>query len=117
MTARPTASVLVADDRPENVLALQQILEPLEYQVVGACSGEEVLRALLHQSPRNFGKKRSTWTLQLLADTCSELGIVDGKVSHEDPVTKLIPQLNKLMVVAENDDPHLLLKPLVRPVT
>ena len=49
MTARPTPSVLVADDRPENVLALQQILEPLEYQVVGACSGEEVLRALLLQ--------------------------------------------------------------------
>jgi transposase len=41
------------------------------------------LQELAHQSPRNFGKKRSTWTLQLLADTCSELGIVDGKVSDE----------------------------------
>ena len=41
------------------------------------------LKELAHQSPRNFGKKRSTWTLQLLADTCSELGIVDGKVSYE----------------------------------
>jgi hypothetical protein len=38
---------------------------------------------LVHQSPRNFGKKRSTWTLQLLADTCSEIGIADGKVSDE----------------------------------
>jgi CheY-like chemotaxis protein len=45
----PTASVLVADDRPENVLALREILEPLGYGIVGACSGEEVLRALLHQ--------------------------------------------------------------------
>ena len=39
------------------------------------------LQELVHQSPRNFGKKRSTWTLQLLADTCAEAGIVDGKVS------------------------------------
>jgi transposase len=43
----------------------------------------ERLKELAHQSPRNFGKKRGTWTLQLLADTCSELGIVDGKVSYE----------------------------------
>jgi transposase len=41
------------------------------------------LQELAHQSPRSFGKKRSTWTLQLLADTCSELGIANGKVSHE----------------------------------
>jgi transposase len=40
------------------------------------------LKELVHQSPRNFGKKRSTWTLQLLADTCSELGITDGKVCN-----------------------------------
>jgi transposase len=39
------------------------------------------LQELAHQSPRLFGKKTSTWTLQLLADTCSEIGIVDGKVS------------------------------------
>jgi transposase len=41
------------------------------------------LQELARQSPRNFGKKRSTWTLQLLADTCSEIGIADGKVSYE----------------------------------
>jgi transposase len=41
------------------------------------------LKELAHQSPRNFGKKRSTWTLRLLADTCSELRIVDGKVSYK----------------------------------
>jgi transposase len=43
----------------------------------------ERLKELAHQSPRNFGKKRNTWTLRLLADACSELGIVDGKVSYE----------------------------------
>jgi transposase len=41
------------------------------------------LQELARQSPRSFGKKRSTWTLQLLAETCSEIGIADGKVSHE----------------------------------
>jgi CubicO group peptidase (beta-lactamase class C family) len=41
----------------------------------------------------------------------------EGKVSLDDPVTKFIPQLNKWMAVAEKDDAHVLLKPLVRPVT
>src|SRR5262245_20170180 len=31
------------------------------------------LQELAHQSPRIFGKKTGTWTLQLLADTCSEI--------------------------------------------
>ena len=48
----------------------------------------------------------------------SILMLVDeGKVSLDDPVTKFIPQLEKWMVVAEKDQSHVLLKPLVRPVT
>src|SRR5215207_9415684 len=30
------------------------------------------LKALLHQSPRQFGKARSTWTLALAAEVCAE---------------------------------------------
>lgn len=45
--ATSRANVLVADDRPANVLAIQQVLEPLNHNVVTASSGEEVLRALL----------------------------------------------------------------------
>ncbi|MCX6904059.1 MAG: serine hydrolase [Verrucomicrobia bacterium] len=41
----------------------------------------------------------------------------EGKVSLDDPVTKFIPQLEKWLVVAEKDASHVLLKPLVRPVT
>src|SRR5205823_6270205 len=41
----------------------------------------------------------------------------EGKLSLDDPVIKFIPQLNKWMVVEEKDQAHLLLKPLVRPVT
>ena len=43
----PRANVLVADDRPANVLAIQQVIEPLDLNVVTANSGEEVLRSLL----------------------------------------------------------------------
>ncbi|HZZ73455.1 MAG TPA: serine hydrolase domain-containing protein [Pirellulales bacterium] len=41
----------------------------------------------------------------------------EGKVRLDDPVTRFIPQLGKWMVVAEKDESHVLLKPLVRPVT
>jgi len=43
----------------------------------------ERLRELVCQSPRNFGKKRSTWTLELLAETCLEVGITKQLVSDE----------------------------------
>jgi transposase len=43
----------------------------------------ERLRALLHQSPREFGKARSTWTLALAAEVCAEHGITAERVSYE----------------------------------
>jgi CheY-like chemotaxis protein len=45
--AVPIANVLVADDRPANMLAIQEVLQPLNHHVVSAASGEEVLRCLL----------------------------------------------------------------------
>jgi PAS domain S-box-containing protein len=39
--------VLLVDDRPENLLALEAILEPLEQELLYAHSGEEALRQLL----------------------------------------------------------------------
>lgn len=41
----------------------------------------------------------------------------EGKVSLDDPVTNYIPELANWMVIAEKDQDHTLLKPLVRPVT
>jgi hypothetical protein len=41
------------------------------------------LQEVVRQSPRTYGKKTSTWTLQLLADVCSEIGLVAGTVSPE----------------------------------
>ena len=43
------AAILVVDDRPENLLALEAILEPLGHRLVSARSGEEALRHLLHE--------------------------------------------------------------------
>lgn len=44
-------------------------------------SPSERLRELVCQSPRVFGKPRSTWTLQLLAKVCFETGIADQLAS------------------------------------
>jgi transposase len=41
------------------------------------------LKGLLHQSPRHFGKARSTWTLDLLADVAFEQGLTPRRLSHE----------------------------------
>src|SRR3954465_7287267 len=43
----------------------------------------ERLKALLPQSPRQFGKARSTWTLALAAEVCAEHGITAERVSYD----------------------------------
>ena len=43
----------------------------------------EQLRALLHQSPRTFGKPTSLWTLELAADVSFEQGLTAARVSGE----------------------------------
>ena len=44
---------------------------------------DEQLRALLHQSPRTFGKPTSLWTLALAAEVSFERGLTRGRVSDE----------------------------------
>jgi len=43
----------------------------------------EQLKGVLHQSPRHFGRPRSTWTLGLLADVAFEQGLTPRRLSHE----------------------------------
>jgi PAS domain S-box-containing protein len=45
--ARPT--ILLVDDRPENLLALEALLEPLDAATVRATSGDEALKRILAQ--------------------------------------------------------------------
>jgi transposase len=44
---------------------------------------DEHLRALLHQSPRTFGKPTSVWTLELVAEVSFAEGITAERVSGE----------------------------------
>ena len=46
----PPVEILIVDDRPENLLALEAILEPLGLILVRAGSGDEALRKLLTHS-------------------------------------------------------------------
>ena len=44
-----SASILLVDDHPANVVALEAILAPLGHELVTASSGEEALRQLLRR--------------------------------------------------------------------
>lgn len=43
----------------------------------------ERLKAIVHQSPRNFGKETSLWTLDLAAEVSFEQGLTRERVSDE----------------------------------
>src|SRR5205823_7117758 len=43
------ANILLVDDRPENLVVLEEILRPMGHTLVTARSGDEALRHLLHQ--------------------------------------------------------------------
>jgi signal transduction histidine kinase len=49
MQPEESINILLVDDRPENLLALEAILSPLGHQLVKAASGEDALKRLLHQ--------------------------------------------------------------------
>ncbi len=52
----------------------------------------EQLRALLHQSPRTFGKPTSVWTMELAAEVSVAAGITAERVSGE-PIRQAILRL------------------------
>jgi hypothetical protein len=43
----------------------------------------EWLRAIVHESPRSFGKHTRLWTLRLLAEVCFEQGVTSRALSSE----------------------------------
>jgi PAS domain S-box-containing protein len=47
--AEPRASILIVDDHPPNLVALEAILAPLGHELVMARSGEQALREILHR--------------------------------------------------------------------
>src|SRR3954453_7951448 len=45
----PKVNILIVDDKPEKILALEAVLEELGQEIVRAYSGRDALRALLNQ--------------------------------------------------------------------
>jgi len=56
---------------------------PHQFRVAFDAARGEQLRALLHQSPRTFGKPTSLWTLELAAEVSFEQGLTVERVSGE----------------------------------
>jgi transposase len=56
---------------------------PHTTQAAFSSESVERLKEILHQSPRNFGKATSLWTLGLAADVSYEKGLVQELVSGE----------------------------------
>lgn len=54
---------------------------PLTVEPVLTAEKREQLQVIMHQSPRNFGKNQSQWTLPLLAEVCYEQGLSDWPLS------------------------------------
>ena len=49
MAQQPAVNILLVDDKTENLLALETILDAPDYHLVRAQSGQEALLALLEQ--------------------------------------------------------------------
>jgi hypothetical protein len=56
---------------------------PHRTQAAFGVTQTERLREILHQSPRNFGKPTSVWTLELAAEVSFEQGLTVSRVSDE----------------------------------
>ena len=70
--------------------ALQpQSSRPHTTQATFDAQGRERLQALLHQSPRTFGKPTSLWTLHLAAEVSWTQGLTSRQVSGETIRTTL----------------------------
>src|SRR5438552_18780980 len=74
----------IADFHQRGLAALQpKSSRPHTTHEVFDEQGRDQLRALLHQSPRTFGKDTSVWTLELAAEVSVAVGIADRQVSAE----------------------------------
>jgi transposase len=56
---------------------------PKRVETVWPRERDKELREILHRSPRTFGKPRSTWTLELVAEVWFEQGITPRRLSGE----------------------------------
>ena len=113
---------------PEVTAALQPYLDQFKMAGIigiiadktGKLHFKNVLGYADVEAKKPIGEDNVFWIASMtkMFTGASVMMLVDeGKLSLDDPVTKHIPQLSKWMVVEEKDSAHVLLKPLVRPVT
>jgi transposase len=68
----------------QGVTALErQSTRPKHTQAAFSAEQAEQLKALLHRSPREFGKATSLWTLELVAEVSFAEGLISRRVSDE----------------------------------
>jgi len=80
--ARQTVRNVIHDFEQRGLACLQHGSNvPISVEPVLTAEKREQLRAILHQSPRNFGKPSSLWTLKLLAEVCHEQGLSETQLS------------------------------------
>lgn len=65
---------------------------PHRTQAAFSATQTDRLREILHQSPRNFGKPTSVWTLELAAEVSFEQGLTASRVSDETIRATLVRQ-------------------------
>lgn len=82
-TAQTVRNILRAD-RTDPTTCLQACSPRPNHTIprLAEANGER-LRAILHESPRAFGKNSSLWTLALLAQVCAAQGLTLGTVRVE----------------------------------
>ncbi len=91
---------------------------PISVQPVLTAEKREQVRAMLHQSPRNFGKPSSVWTLKLLAEVCHEQGLSDTRLSPPtilDAIVRLDVNWKRAKRWVVSPDPQYELKKTARP--
>jgi transposase len=86
---------------------------PLNVQPVLTAEKRERVRAILHQSPRTFGKAQSLWTLKLLAEVCHEQHLSETVLSAPtvlDAIVRLGSQWKRAKHWVTSPDPQYALK-------
>ena len=86
---------------------------PLTVEPVLTVAKREQLQAILHQSPRTFGKTQSVWTLKLLAEVCYEQNLTDTVLSAPtilDAIVRLGSHWKRAKHWVTSPDPQYALK-------
>lgn len=92
---------------------------PLSVEPVLSAAKREQVRAILHQSPRTFGKQTSVWTLRLLAEVCHAQALSERPLSPPtmlDAVVRLGVSWKRAKRWIVSPDPAYALKKTARPI-